>query len=339
MVIKPFSKVTFECNSNKDYFVIQQTLEDELIPLILEKRLVTIIISYLFDEIVLFDSVLLSSCIDCRLEENGNLTLIKEIYISARNYGDGDRIEYQKITITPKGELLANYDNNFKYSKNPDYDMDSMCYKKDENNVYTFYTYNEEGEKQILAIFHDFDKKFNNRSNNFNLLPINNPIVKNKYIIVNNKNVYLMDTQNNTLQSLFVTGRSHIVSKLFQYRNDYLIICRCFIPIIIFGNLSNFNDKVVINLREVFSISKDDDISYYFYKNIGTSDERYIGILGHIKFKNEKKEKSSFICIIDISEKKIKSKLIKENPSIIWTINSNSVIAVTSIGKIIQYFL
>ena len=67
-MFKPFSKLILNSETNEEYFEIVQILENTLLSLISEKGLIQLITSYLFSEIVLFDSVLLSDCVDFKIK-------------------------------------------------------------------------------------------------------------------------------------------------------------------------------------------------------------------------------------------------------------------------------
>ena len=173
------------------------------------------------------------------------------------------------------------------------------------------------------------------------------------YIICDTIKVFLLNKKLNTLQPLFKFNDDRKDIKISQHKNIVFILCSESASAI-FIDLDDKDNNVVINLKTIFpTMIEQKEKNRYTYtdphfamsSSHNTSNDRYVSFLLFI-YSSTDNIRRSYICLVDILNKKIKTKEYSESFASFWTLNTSeklsnidSVLAITEDGRLIQYFL
>jgi hypothetical protein len=246
-------------------------------------------------------------------------------YASDKSEKDNKKVEEQNKEDDDESDYKYEYKNNEK-----DKDKDDKVYYKS-------------------LTFTDTQNVLSKDSHAFSFLKLNG--YEDSYIICDTIKVYLLNKKLNTLQPLFnfTDTRKHI--KISQHKNIVFILCSESTSAI-FIDLDDKYNNVVINLKTIFpTMIKEKENDRYTNPYVimsyshNTSNDRYVSFLLFI-YSSTDDIRRSYICLVDILNKKIKTKEYSESLSSFWTLNTSeklsnidSVLAITEDGRLIQYFL
>lgn len=323
-----FSRLILQ-NESEDY--VDNILEELscLLSKLKEKWIVDIIKDYLIEERIIFESPLFRDCIDMKIEENGDIVLIKEIVIPPHMYEDFE-CEYQQITIQKNGVLTVEdnveYDHHNCLIKSQDYSTNShfgnskLFVNKTESRI-TFTS--EDGI--INQTFDDIDNKILIDGHIY-LSKVEN----NKFIIANKQTIFLLDHDNilTTLYNFVTTRQNCYFDKICHYQSHFMVVSQ-YGGVIVLGDYRDPSRTLFIDFRKDLNVHECSIACKKICSN--TFNPRYpLLYLGRFDKK--------YLLIIDLELKKIKQIETDRAFEAIWCINERSIMLVDCIGTIIQYF-
>jgi len=325
-----FSGLFLQSNSKDDLTNILNELSSNLLSSLKEKCIINIINEYLVQEKIIFDSPIFRDCEDMKIEENGDIILIKAVAIPQDH--DDCKYEYHKLTIQKNGALIVeqveNYTNglvkNQDYSKEVKFYGNQLRVNKSDNQI-RFSSY----DGLINEVFQDSNNQLV-INNGFTLVPIE----PRKYLVASYQTLSIMDCETNRLKILYnleLSNPNCWFDKICYYKTNFMCVCHQG-GVVLLGDYLEPSMIQVIDLRAFFKVGKEESLNMWWNPRCNyTFSERYP--LLYCQVVGQK-----YLMIIDLLEKWINPIKTNENFDVEWVVSRNSVMIVTCKGKIIQYF-